>query len=64
MRLVGLGGELFDHRGVDGVPALLRALDVAVLAAPLAEEIAFRPLPVRATPAAALLDEVPAPPTT
>ena len=28
--------------GVDGVPALLRALDVAVFAAPLAEEIAPR----------------------
>ena len=44
MRRVGPGGELVDGGRVEGVPALLRALDVAVLAAPLAEEVAFQSL--------------------
>ena len=48
---------------VDGVLALLRALDVAIFAAALAEEVAFRPLPVRATPTASMGDEK-RPPTT
>ena len=53
VRPVGLGGELVDRCRVDGVLALLRALGVAVVAAPLAEEIACQPLPIRAAPAAA-----------
>ena len=47
--LVGLRGELVDHGGVDGVLALLRALDVAVLVAAFAEEVAFDALAVGAT---------------
>ena len=39
--------------GVDGVLALLRALDVAIVAAPLAEEVACQFLAVRAPPASA-----------
>ena len=53
MRLVGLGRELVDGRRVDGVLAFLRALDVPVLAAPLAEEVAGQSLAVRASPASA-----------
>ena len=64
MRLVGRGGELVDGGGVERVLALLCALDVAVLAAPPAEEIAFEPLAVRAATAAALFDEMLASPTT
>ena len=57
MRPVGLGGELVEGRRVDGVPALLRALDVSVFPASLAEEVAFRSLAVRAAPAAAFGDK-------
>ena len=58
MRPVGLGGEFVDGRGVDRVLALLRALGVAVVAAPLAEEIAFEPLAIRASSATAFCDGV------
>ena len=54
--------ELVDGGGIDGVLALLLALYVAVLAAPLAEEVAFLPFPVCAAPAAALFDEMSTPP--
>ncbi len=57
MRPVGLCGELVDDRGVDGVLALLRALDCAIFPAPLAEEIALDALAVRAAPAAAVGDQ-------
>ena len=53
VRLVGLGRELVDGRRVEGVPPLLRALDVAIVAAPLAEEVARQSLAVRASPASA-----------
>ena len=64
MDTVGLGGELVDGRGVEGVLPLPRALDVAILAAPLAEEVAVEPLPVGAASAAALRDEGCTSPTT
>ena len=57
MRPVGLGREPVDGYCVDGVLALLRALDVAVLAAPRTKEIALGPLAVRATAAAAFRDK-------
>ena len=53
MRPVGLGRELVDGGGVEGVPALPCALDVPVLAAPRAEEVALEPLAIRASAAAA-----------
>ncbi|MDE0038273.1 MAG: hypothetical protein OXU77_21100 [Gammaproteobacteria bacterium] len=53
MRPVGPGREVVDRRRVDGVLALLRALDVPVFAAPLAEEVACQTFPIRAAPAAA-----------
>ena len=56
VRLVGLGREL-----VDGVPAFLGALDVAIFPASLAEIVAFSPPAVRAATAAAPGDEVSAP---
>ena len=61
MRPVGLGRELVDHRGVEGVLALLRTIDVAILPAAFAEEVACHPLPVRAAPAAAFRDQRRAP---
>ena len=57
MELVGLGGELVDHCGVAGVLAALLAFPVAVRAAPLAEEVAFQTLAVRAPAAAAFGDQ-------
>ncbi len=57
VRPVRPGRELVDRRRVDGVLALLRALDVSILAAPFAEEVACRPLPVGAAPAAAFCDQ-------
>ncbi len=56
VRLVGLGRELVDGGGVDGVLALLRALGVAVVAAPLAEEVARQPLAICASAATAFCD--------
>ena len=53
MDALRLGGELVDGGRVDGVLALLCALDVAILAAALAEEVAFQSLAVRTAPAAA-----------
>ena len=50
---LGLRGELVDDGGVDRVLALLRALTVALVAAPLAEEVAGEPLAVGAPAAAA-----------
>ena len=52
-RPVGLGGEVVDHRRVEGVLTLLRPLDVAILAAPFAKEVALRSLAVSASAAAA-----------
>ena len=46
---LGRGGELVDDRGVAVVLALLRAFDIAILAATYAEEVPFRPLAVAAT---------------
>ena len=43
---------------------VLRALDVAIFAAPRTEEVALRPLPVRAAPAAAFRDKCRAPAAT
>ena len=51
--LVGPGGELVDHRRVEGVPALLRALGVAVVSAPPTEEVACEPLAIGAATASA-----------
>ena len=41
MDALGLGGELVDGRGIASVLSLLSALDVALVAAPLAEEVAL-----------------------
>ena len=64
MYVVGLGRELVDGGGVDGVLALFPALDVTICAAPLTEEIALQTLAVRASEAAALGDAMSASPTT
>ena len=58
MRPVRLGRKLVDDRRIEGVLALLAAFDVAVLPAAIAEEVAWRPLPVRAAPAAAFGDGI------
>ena len=57
MRPVGLGGEFVDHRRVESVLALVGALDVALLAAPFAQEVARQPLAIRAAPASAFCDQ-------
>ena len=54
MNPVWLGGEVVDDGGFHGVPALLRAFDLAILAAAFAEEVAFGPLAVRAAATPAL----------
>ena len=60
----GRGSELVDDSGVESVLPILRALDVAVVAAPLAEEVAFETFPVRAPAAAALGNQRRAPSAT
>ena len=58
VRPVGPGRELVDRRRVDGVLAFLHALDVAILAAPRAEEVALQPLAIRTSSTAAAFDKM------
>ena len=64
VRPVGLRREFVDGCRVDGVLALLRALDVPVFPASRTEKIAPQPLPVRAATASAFCGKCTSPPAT